>query len=272
MSNSNSLLKVKELEKEYNNVLKQYEDAYIELIEEYPCENQIKQNKQQSLESLSDRSFWGTSGLKESSVNSQKDCENMCLSQSTCTGATYNASKRYCWTRAGSGLLTVTTGNTALISTNLKNIITLQKLNTKLQELNKKIANEINKSYDNNLENKINKERIELKKTHDMLVKQNSKLEKSILEYEKLNGVGIEKNLYADQQNSILRLLTIIALILVIITIIKQSGSNGLNSNMLFWLIVVVFLILSTFSLNSPQGFLIWFIVIMLVIIINFSG
>jgi len=273
MSNSNSsLLKVKELEKEYNIVLKQYEEAYVNYL------NQIKQDKlnptNKTLESLPGRSFWGDNGLKESSVTSQKQCEDMCLAQNKCTGATYSSSKRYCWTRAGAGLLSVTPGSTALISSNLKNIITLRKLNNRLQQLNTEIASELDNVYneDKSQEGSRTEKRKELKKTYIILVEQNDKLEKDMLDYDTLNGVNNEKSLYADQQVTSLRLWTIAALLLVIITIVKQSGGEGLSSNGLFWLVVIIILILATFSLNSPQGFLLWFTVIMLVILIKFSG
>jgi hypothetical protein len=271
-TNSSSILKIKELEQEYNNVLKQYEDAYINYL------NQIKQEKldptNKSLESLPGRSFWGDSALEEKSVTSQKQCEDMCLAQNKCTGATYSSRKRYCWTRAGSGLLSVTPGSTALISTNLKNIITLRKLNSKLQNLNAEIAAELDSSYDNDAANnvKIKERRNELKKTYVVLVDQNTELERSMLDYDTLTEVNGEKGLYADQQITSLRLWTIAALILVIMTIVKQSGGEGLSSNGLFWLVVIIILILATFSLNSPQGFLLWFTVIMLVILIKFSG
>ena len=273
MSNSNSnLLKVKELEQEYNTVLKQYEEAYINYL------NQIQQDRldptNKSLESLPGRSFWGDKGLSESSVTSEKQCEDMCLAQNTCTGATYSSSKRYCWTRAGAGLLSVTPNSTALISSNLKNIITLRKLNTRLQQLNTEIAVAINNlsNDDKSEESSREEKRRELKKTYIILVEQNEKLEKDMLDYNTLEGVNKEKGLYADQQITNLRLWTIAALLLVIITIVKQSGGEGLSSNGLFWLVVIIILILATFSLNSPQGFMLWFTVIMLVILIKFSG
>lgn len=270
MSNSNSnLLKVKELEQEYNTVLKQYEEAYINYL------NQIKQDKldptNKSLESLPGRSFWGDKGLKESSVTSEKQCEDMCLAQNTCTGATYSSSKRYCWTRAGAGLLSVSSDTTALISKGLKEIIKLRKLNNRLQQINIEIAAELEKSYPQaQSEQNANKEkRDELKKTYVILVDENAELDKAIKEYERINGVYEENSLLADKESFSLRLWTLLALILVIITISKQTGAEGPNT---FWLIVIIILLLTSFSLNRPQGFMLWFIVIMLVIIIKFSG
>jgi hypothetical protein len=271
-NNVSSVLKIKELEKEYNTVLIQYEQAYTDYI------NQIKQDKlnpsNKTLESLPGRSFWGDRGLKEGSVISEQACKDMCLSNEKCSGATYNAKKRYCWARAGAGLLSVTPNSTALISKGLKEIITLRKLNNRLQQINVEIATELEKSYPQaQSEKNANKEkREELKKTYVVLVDENDELEKAIKEYEAINGVYEENSLTADKESYSLRLWTLLALVLVIITISKQVGAEGPGPNGIFWIIVVIILLLTSFSLNRPQGFMLWFIVIMLVIIIKFSG
>ncbi len=275
MSNNNnvsSVLKIKELEKEYNTILLQYEQAYTDYI------NQIKQDKlnpsNKTLESLPGRSFWGDKGLKEGSVTTEQECKDMCLSSEKCTGATYNAKKRYCWARAGAGLLSVTPDTTALISKGLKEIITLRKLNNRLQQINIEIATELDKSYpEAQAEQNANKEkRDELKKTYIILVDENEELDKAMKEYERINGVYEENSLNVEKESYSLRLWTLLALILVIITISKQAGLERPGTNGFFWIVIVIILLLTSFSLNKPQGFMLWFIVIMLVVIIKFSG
>jgi hypothetical protein len=271
-NNVSSVLKIKELEKEYNTILIQYEQAYTDYI------NQIKQDKlnpsNKTLESLRGRSFWGDKGLKEGPVKSEQACKDMCLSNEKCSGATYNSKKRYCWARAGAGLLSATPDSTALISKGLKEIITLRKLNNRLQQINLEIASELEKTYPKaQLEHNSNKQkREELKKTYVILVDENDVLDKAIKEYETINGVYEENSLTVEKESFSLRLWTLLALILVIITISKQAGVEGPGPNGIFWIVVIIILLLTSFSLNRPQGFMLWFIVIMLVVIIKFSG
>jgi hypothetical protein len=271
-NNVSSVLKIKELEKEYNTILIQYEQAYTDYI------NQIKQDKlnpsNKTLESLPGRSFWGDRGLKEGPVNSEQACKDMCLSNEKCSGATYNSKKRYCWARAGAGLLSATPDSTALISKGLKEIITLRKLNNRLQQINLEIASELEKTYPKaQSEHNSNKQkRDELKKTYVILVDENDVLDKAIKEYETINGVYEENSLTVEKESFSLRLWTLLALILVIITVSKQAGVEGPGPNGIFWIVVIIILLLTSFSLNRPQGFMLWFIVIMLVVIIKFSG
>jgi hypothetical protein len=110
-SNSSSdLMNIKTLEKEYNSVLKQYEEAYKN------CNAKLSaatNTTTPDFTSFPNNSFWGQNGLKEGSVASEFDCETMCASDEKCSGATYNPDKKYCWTRTGNGSLDVSVnGNT----------------------------------------------------------------------------------------------------------------------------------------------------------------
>ena len=132
------ILKIEALEREYNAVLKQYEEAYKN------CNDELKQNldqKQRSFKTFTNRAYWGTMGLKEGTVGAETDCENMCASNPKCTGATFNTVNRYCWTRGGNGSLASTTsGNVAILPTVKGCVVTLNALNNRLIKINKELT------------------------------------------------------------------------------------------------------------------------------------
>ncbi|MFT3765370.1 MAG: PAN domain-containing protein [Minicystis sp.] len=47
--------------------------------------------------------FWGSGALREFGARSASECYLGCLDDASCTGATYNPDKQYCWLRTGSG-------------------------------------------------------------------------------------------------------------------------------------------------------------------------
>ena len=135
----NDILKIEALEKEYNAVLRQYEEAYKN------CNDELKQNldtKQRSFKTFNNRAYWGTSGLKEGTVGDQDDCENMCATNAKCTGATFNQVNRYCWTRSGNGSLAPTSTKTVAILPTVKGcVLTLKGLNSRLIKINEELTN-----------------------------------------------------------------------------------------------------------------------------------
>lgn len=137
-------IQLEALEKEYMLILKQYETAYANYISNLNSETQEQTSNSTSFSALQGRTYWGTYGIKEGSVVTQKECESMCLSDTKCTGATFNSSKRYCWTRGGdSGLTVGTDSDYALIPKIKENLILLKNLNQQLMDLNKRINNKL---------------------------------------------------------------------------------------------------------------------------------
>ena len=92
---------------------------------------------------LPERTWWGTYGIKEGPSNSKEECISMCASDSSCTGATFNPVKRYCWTRGGDGTISVgSSDEVALIPKIQMILLTLSELNNKLLSINEQLREE----------------------------------------------------------------------------------------------------------------------------------
>ena len=137
-----SIIKLESLEKEYAVVLKQYEEYYNNYTKN--LNTNTANDGVTQFATLKGRTYWGQYGIQEKSVKTVNECESMCASDLKCTGATFNPSKRYCWTRGGDGNITNGTDtDIAIIPESKQNLIILKGLNEKLISINTKINNEL---------------------------------------------------------------------------------------------------------------------------------
>jgi len=188
---------------------------------------------------LKGRTWWGTGGLKEGPVSTQKECEDMCASTTQCSGATFNPVKRYCWTRSGNS--TITAGKDddyALITKQKEALSTMKYLNQRLLDLNREITNElqninpeVKQQY---AEKKIRQE--QLHSSYDKLLEQNKSLEDDLKEYYSIEQEENNQSLFVNQQNMFLKFWVLITFIVVFITIkqifgIKFPSTNNSVSN-----------------------------------------
>ena len=97
-----TMIKVETLQKEYEVILQQYQEAG----KNYITSLQTGSSNTINFRALQCRTWWGSDGLSEGVVNSQEECENMCATSDQCSGATFNPVKRYCWTRTGDNGIT----------------------------------------------------------------------------------------------------------------------------------------------------------------------
>jgi hypothetical protein len=217
------------LEKEYMLIIKQYETAYANYISNLNINNK---DQSTSFSSLQGRSYWGTFGIKEGSAGTQKECESMCLSDTKCTGATFNPSKRYCWIRGGdSGLTVGIDSDYALIPKIKENLILVKNLNEKLMDINKRISNKLNMIYplaqeERNLQSQ---KQNELQQSYSSLVKEKTELEVALHEYDTLDETLSNNTLYVNQKNMSLRIWFILAIILLVITIKNMAFMSDIS-------------------------------------------
>ena len=100
------------------------------------------------LTSIKGTTFWGSEKLNEGEATSIEQCKAMCAADSSCTGATYNPDKAYCWTRKGEGSINASIPNDyAIIPENLKYLKVIQGLSEQLTTINDKILQIMNKGH-----------------------------------------------------------------------------------------------------------------------------
>ena len=271
---NSSLMKIETLQKEYEVILQQYQEAgknYISLLENgYNDNNANNTNNTKKWKALKGRTWWGTSGLTEGTVETQEECETMCANSSECSGATFNPVKRYCWTRTGESSITVGTDDDYAIVTQEKSALTTMKyLNERLMELNKEIASEIksiNPQIKEQYEEKNEKQHL-LDTSYEKLLEQKTQLDNQLQEYYSLEQEEDNSFLYVNQQNMTFKMFLLVACILIL-AIMGTSAPISI----IIKLIAVIILIVLTYSLSSPSGFFMWFIVLIGAIILNLRG
>lgn len=222
---------------------------------------------------LQGRTWLGTGGLSEGTVNSQEECENMCAASAQCSGATFNPVKRYCWTRTGEGY-GITPGldtDYALVTQQKSALSVMKYLNERLLTLNKQINDElqnINPEVRQQYEEKIQKQQ-ELNMSYNKLLEQKIELDKQLQEYYSINQEESNQSIYVTQQNVSLRFWVLITALVVLITLKRIFGSESPPIAITFWILIIIVLIILTYSLSSPAGFLVWFVLLVAVILMK---
>ena len=261
-----ALISVEALQKEYETTLTQYQEAvknYINTLQ--------TNNTNNTFAALPGRSWWGQNGLKEGTVDTQEECENMCATSENCSGATFNPSKRYCWTRSGEGVLSpgIDT-NYALIPKQKSDLIIMQGLNDKLISLNEQITNELTtfnpqvKLQDKNK----NMKQQELSVTYNKLLEQKLEMERQLEEYSSVEEENMEQGAYAGQQNLSYRFWILLTILVIIITLRKMLGKST-SMSAIIWGFIIYVLVIFTFTLSYPAGFAIWMLVLMSIILMK---
>lgn len=219
---------------------------------------------------LKGRTWWGTGGLSEGTVNSQEECENMCANSSQCSGATFNPVKRYCWTRTGdNGLSAGMDTDNALIPQQTATLSVMTQLNQKLIDLNQEMSNElqnINPEVIQQYQEKNQKQQ-QLEASYNQLLEQKIQLKKQLQEYYSVQQEENNQSLFVNQQNISLRFWVLITCLVLLITIKIFVGAESLPISITIWLLIIIVIIILTYSLSTPSGFMLWFILLVAIVL-----
>jgi len=270
--NSSEILKLQILENEFNLVMKQYEEAHLNYISSLQAQGSL--NDKNKFVSLNGRTFWGTSGLKEGNVDSEDSCKALCSTDSSCTGATYNSEKAYCWTRTGKGDVSVGLNTDyALIPDLAQNVNNIQQLNNKLTDLNKKIEVVLNNIVPEQQQqvNEKNAQKNSLQKIYQQLLDDRINIDAMIKEYNTINEQYKDDTIYVEQTNSAYILWVIFTIIVIIFTIkflfFPNAQSNSIK--FIFWFVIIILFLIVTMYINNASYFLLWGLIILLVFFIQ---
>ena len=271
-TNQSDLMNIKTLEKEYSSVLKQYEEAYKNCNAKMNSIN--SSDTQIQFTAFPNNSFWGTNKLTEGSVASQSECETMCSSQgSACSGATYNSVKNYCWARSGNGTLAVSvngSADTALLPNIRACMITLKSLNDRMLSINRQLTTAISNSAPQveQQKNENNKKSEDLHRYYAQLLAERLQMDKMIDANNTINSEYQNQSLLVNQANGSLRLWTVIACVLVII-VLNQLRGKQTSAASVFWLLIMIALIVLSFSVSDVSGFAVWACLVLIIILMK---
>jgi hypothetical protein len=271
-----SLLKIEVLQKEYDVTLQKYQEAvqnYINSLENSLSSSSSKDSSSSSnFTALEGRSWWGTEGLNEGTVNNQAECISMCASDGKCSGATFNPVKRYCWTRTGDGK--ISTGldtDYALVTTQTAAMSVMIYLNEQLLSLNKKLTTEladISPQIKEQMDEKNKKEQ-ELNIAHQKLLEQKNEMESEMLILNSINKNNENQSLFTNEQNISNRVWVLITFLVLWFTIRKMFNLPSPSFSFVIWLIIISIFIILTFNLTTSGGFLLCFGVLTMIILMR---
>jgi hypothetical protein len=261
-SNKNSLLKIKLLENEYSIILNQYEETYKNYLSSL--------SKKDEFITIKGKTWWGKNPLKQNKVNSKDDCITMCANDDKCSGATYNDKKKYCWTRMGDDNLKKGKKKEYAIISNIKlELLTLNLLNKKLIDINKAIVKELNNVDIEIINiNKLEKQE-ELTNNYIKLIKERENVNIILEKYKDIESSLNNQELYVNQENAKYKLWVLIASIILLITLNQLFIGKKIPNGILFRILLIIVLLIMSFSLNTRHGFLIVIIVLLVILLMS---
>ena len=261
-----SLITSQTLQKEYEVILQQYQEAGKNYI------NSLQNSDTTTYSALPGRTWWGSSGLTEGTVETQEECENMCINADKCTGATFNPVKRYCWARSGEGSVSVgIEADYALIPKQKATLIIMKGLNDKLLSINEQITKEL-KNINPEVQKQSQEKNIQtqnLNVSYHRLLEQKLVMEKQLQEYYSIEEENQNQSLYVNQQNVSMRFWVLITCLILLVTLNKLYGADNPSIAISLWLFIIIILIVLTYSLSSPSGFAMWFILLLGIVLVK---
>ena len=209
---------------------------------------------------LPGRTWWGTYGIKEGTAETKDDCVSMCATDSSCTGATFNPVKRYCWTRGGDGSVSAGQPDDIALVPKLRSVtIILNRLNDKLMDINEQIRSETKKINPVLKQEKQQNEEKQQKfdKYYNDLSDDKLEMAKILNQYNSVESELNNQTLIVDQQNLSYRLWVLLTFILVLITLKKMTGieSEGSPVNKIINLVLIISIISLIYCISKPSGF-----------------
>jgi hypothetical protein len=128
------------LSSEFNSLITQYTDTYQKYIN-------LINSEDTSLITVPDYSFVGKSNINVLNNSNIDACQTSCVSNTSCSGATFNNNSNSCTLSSGTGNMVFTPQSTAIVQQALYYSFQLQQINTQLMNINQQIMTISKNSY-----------------------------------------------------------------------------------------------------------------------------
>lgn len=247
-NNSNkTILELETLTKQYDIILKQYEQniaEYLSFLNE--------KNTTDTFVSMKGQNYWGTKPLTTEKSNTLGKCKILCSANKSCTGATYDINSSQCFLRTGDGQAIPSSDNYyAIVSKNIFYLTTLQKLNDELTIINNKILEYTKQGY--KVYNKINQnkevQRNNLNENYYKLAKEREIIIQKIKEHETINE-GIKVTSLKSSSNYYSYLFLVLFAIVFVIFLIKFSiPDTSFNIKLIIGFVILLMIFIYLFAL-----------------------
>lgn len=184
---------------------------------------------------LKGKNWWGTSGIKDGTASTQKECEDMCANTSQCSGATFNPVQRHCWARTGNAPITSGQDHeyALIITTKQEMLSTMTYLNQRLLALNTEITNELRNITPELIQQYNANASIQqqLNVSYDQLLEQNIALKEELEDNSSLEREEKNQTLFVNKENIYFKLWILFTFIILFITITQMIGTNSSSAN-----------------------------------------
>lgn len=240
------------LSSQFNSILSQYQNTYDEYIS-------TLNSYESTLMAIPSSGFTGQSIINTTQNSSVDACKSSCLSNTSCSGASFNAYNNTCTLNSGNGIIVNATNSTAIVNSSLYYSYKLQQLNAKLTSINKQMqtfATSSQTQYQKNQLNNLQKE-ADLQQNYQVLNQEKDQINTMILSHETLNQYYTDGllNVTSNYYSYIVLLLVTLLLVFLLIKFSLSGqqnggGSNFKNESFFLFGIMVSFLGLSTIFNN----------------------
>ncbi len=209
-------------------------------------------------------SFWGTSSLSQSTVNTVGECQALCAKTDGCSGATYSETTSKCLLRKGEGDI-VSGGSTdySIVPKGQSLLKIVKNINDKLTQLNEKIqkiSDSIQTEFSSETE-KLSSANTDLISQYKNLVRERIKIQKMLDEYQTLDEQQIEGSIHISQNYYSFILLMILAILVIFLlykfsipsaqastTIVQSGGQLGTSAYYIIFGIFLLILLLTSYN------------------------
>lgn len=237
------------MQRTYSNILITYKQAVADYI------SSLNSQQPNVFVSIPGVAYTGTGSAGQSDATTLQDCEAACMSNSSCTGATFVSGK--CNIRIGdSPLVPSSRDSYAIIPKSKEYLIIMENLNRQLLFLNREITNKINSTQPvyNDLIVENDKKSQELIKNYKELEIERENIAKLLEQYETLDTTENENQIKINQNyySYILLFILVIAIIFLLIKIsmpVALSTTSSyqyggeLNVNAYYILFIIILLV-----------------------------
>ena len=223
-------IQLQNLSNEFNMLLSQYQDTYQKYIEVISSDNT-------NFKIVNNSAFYGEKQINTLNNTDINNCQSACLSNSSCSGATFNTLSNNCTLSSGLGNIVQTQKSKAIVKEAMYYSYQLQKLNDKLIDINKQLLENSNNSY--NEYQKSQQQNIQqenaLNNNYQTLTQERNEIEKMIRQYETLNSaiengdINVTSNYYSYISLLFITILLVFLLFKFSFTGSQSGGGNNIN-------------------------------------------
>ena len=232
--NESSILKLESLIQEYNLLLTEYQQvnqSYLHSLSVADVSNQWI--------FIKDHAVWGSQPLSGGPVADASACLNVCIANSSCSGATFDTKNKYCWTSSGeNGNLGPSPNQIAIVPESMQYGLALKELNNKMTMVNMEIL-QLSKQLpltNNETESQVSSQI--LHQNYQQLMKDKKMIDEKLAENQSLTNEINETTLSVTHYYYVYFFLFLILLFLIYLLfghlLFSVTNSNTERNNFMF--------------------------------------